>query len=108
MVMRRFFLLPSVILRGIPFARYQGQSVLVAETEQRFDVSRRWSLVGFAGYGRTFTEDDTFNKPQSVFNVGGGFRYLAARAFGIRTGIDIAMGPDSWGWYIVFGHNWNR
>jgi hypothetical protein len=103
-----FYLLPGIILRGIPFARYQGQAVLMAETEQRFDLNLRWSLVGFAGYGKTFTEDNIFNEQQQVYNVGGGFRYLVARSFGIRTGVDIAMGPDSWGWYIVFGHNWNR
>jgi hypothetical protein len=40
--------------------------------------------------------------------MGGGFRYLIARAFGIRTGIDIARGPEEWAWYIIFGHNWNR
>jgi hypothetical protein len=43
-----------------------------------------------------------------VYSVGGGFRYLIARQFGLRTGIDVAKGTDSWGWYIVLGHNWNR
>jgi hypothetical protein len=103
-----FYLYPSIILRGIPFGRYQGQAVLITETEQRFDLNKRWSVLGFAGYGRTFTGDDAYNDPQNIYNIGTGFRYLIARSFRIRTGIDVAMGPDSWGWYIVFGHNWNR
>jgi hypothetical protein len=36
------------------------------------------------------------------------FGILLHDLFRIRAGIDVAKGPDSWGWYIVFGHNWNR
>lgn len=103
-----FFLLPYVNLRGIPVARYQGESVLMLETEQRFDLNMRWSILGFMGYGHTNLKNELINQSENVYNLGGGFRYLIARAFKIRTGIDIAKGPDSWGWYIVFGHNWNR
>jgi hypothetical protein len=52
--------------------------------------------------------NESFGDAETAYNFGGGFRYLIARLFGIRAGIDIAKGPDSWGWYIVFGHNWNR
>jgi hypothetical protein len=52
--------------------------------------------------------DEHFDEAQTAYNFGGGFRYLIARAFKIRAGIDVAKGPDSFGWYIVFGHNWNR
>jgi hypothetical protein len=103
-----FYLLPFVNLRGIPVARYQGQQVYVAETEQRFDLNRRWSLVGFAGYGRTISDKVYLNLNENVYNYGAGFRYLIARVFNIRAGVDVAGGPDSWGWYIVFGHAWNR
>ncbi|MBZ5855999.1 BamA/TamA family outer membrane protein [Flavihumibacter profundi] len=103
-----FYLLPSITLRGIPAMRYQGQTTLVAETEQRFDLTRRWSLLGFIGYGKTIVKNDSYIEGSNVYNFGGGFRYLVARAFRARAGIDIAKGPDSWGWYIVFGHNWNR
>jgi hypothetical protein len=103
-----FYLLPSVNLRGVPAARFQGESVYVVETEQRFDVNLRWSLVGFAGYGKTVFRDSKVFEGDNVYSVGGGFRYLVARQFGLRTGIDVAKGSDSWGWYIVVGHNWNR
>ena len=88
--------------------RYQGRQTYVIETEQRFDLTGRWSLVGFAGYGKAIGENQSFSDGQNVFNVGTGFRYLIARVFKMRAGIDVAAGPDSWGWYINFGHAWNR
>ena len=103
-----FYLMPSINLRGIPAARYQGKTTLVVETEQRFDLDGRWSVLGFAGYGKTISPDESLFESQDVYSVGTGFRYLLARAFKVRTGIDVAWGPDSFGWYIVFGHNWNR
>ncbi len=103
-----FYLLPEINLRGIPNARYQGQNTLVLETEHRFDLNLRWSVVGFVGYGKAIEEDESFGEGKDVFAAGTGFRYLIARVFKMRMGIDIAKGTDSWGWYIVFGHNWNR
>ena len=103
-----FYLLPSIDLEGIPTARYQGETTLVLETEQRFDLSFRWSIVGFGGVGKTIGKDQTFNTGTTVYNYGTGFRYYLARAFGLRAGIDIAKGPDSWGYYLVFGQAWNR
>lgn len=103
-----FYMLPYISLRGIPAMRYQGQQTYVFETEQRFDFTGRWSLIGFAGYGKAISANESFSGGRNVFNVGTGFRYLVARVFKIRAGIDVAAGPDSWGWYINFGHAWNR
>jgi hypothetical protein len=95
-------------MRGIPMMRYQGQATVLFETEQRFDVTRRWSVVGFVGTGRTFS-DQEFMKDDNWHTAGGvGFRYLLARLFNLRMGIDIAAGPDQFAYYIVFGHYWNR
>jgi hypothetical protein len=58
--------------------------------------------------GKAIQRDQSFSEAKTVYNFGTGFRYLLARAFKLRAGIDIAKGPDSVGWYIVFGHNWNR
>jgi hypothetical protein len=43
-----------------------------------------------------------------VYGVGGGFRYLIARKFKLRMGVDIARGPEKWAYYIVFGNTWGR
>ncbi len=103
-----FYLKPFVDLEGIPAERYQGNSVFVAETEQRYDFTFRWSVVGFGGVGKTINDGENFNTGKLVYNYGTGIRYYLARAFGLRAGLDIAKGPDSWGYYIVFGQSWNK
>lgn len=103
-----FYLLPSLNMRGVPVARYQGATTALIETEQRYDFNLRWSVLAFAGAGKAIMRDESFSDAETIYNYGTGFRYLIARAFGVRTGIDVAWGPDSFGWYIVFGHNWNR
>ncbi len=103
-----FYLLPSVNLRGVPAARFQGNTTALIETEQRIDFNLRWSVVGFGGLAKAIAKNESFSDAQTIYNIGTGFRYLIARAFKIRAGIDIAKGTDSWGYYIVFGHNWNR
>jgi hypothetical protein len=96
-----FYALPYVALRGVPALRYQGNSAVVAETEIRWDFVPRWSAVGFAGAGAV----DAL--PNEVpWSVGAGFRYLVARAFGLRMGLDVARGPEEWAVYVVFGNEW--
>lgn len=101
-----FFLLPFISMRGIPVGRYQGRSTVVTEAEFRWDFVRRWSLVGFGGAGRAFDEWDEFGDTDTRWAGGAGFRYLIARKFGVRMGIDVARGPEVWAWYIVFGSMW--
>ncbi|MGC4000504.1 MAG: BamA/TamA family outer membrane protein [Anaeromyxobacter sp.] len=96
-----FYALPYVRLRGVPALRYQGNSVVVAETEVRWDIVRRWSAVGFAGVGAVDALRD-----EVPWSAGGGFRYLLASAFGLRMGLDVARGPEDWAWYVVFGNPW--
>jgi hypothetical protein len=99
---------PFLIMRGIPIMRYQGRQTLIFETEERFDISPRWSMVGFVGTGRTFS-DSEYMEDNTWHTAGGvGFRYLVARMFKLRMGVDIAVGPDQFAYYIVFGHYWNR
>jgi hypothetical protein len=104
-----FYYYPYLVMRGVPMMRYQGEKTLLFETEQRFDVTRRWSLVGFVGTGRTFS-DSKYMEDNSWHTAGGvGFRYLLARLFRLRMGVDIAMGPDSqFAYYIILGHYWNK
>jgi hypothetical protein len=103
-----FYLLPGINLRGIPAARYQGKTSIVTEAELRWDVYRRWSLMGYGGLASAFNDwDQAFAKPV-VYSYGTGFRYLLARKFKLRMGVDVAKGPEDWAYYIVFGSNWLR
>jgi len=103
-----FYLLPGINLRGIPAARYQGKTSIVTEAELRWDVYKRWSLMGYGGLASAFNDwDKAFAKPV-VYSYGTGFRYLLARKFKLRMGVDVAKGPEDWAYYIVFGSNWLR
>lgn len=103
-----FYYYPTLIMRGIPVMRYQGKQTLLVETEQRFDLNLRWSLVGFVGAGKAFSDSEYMGDDQWHAAGGAGFRYLVARLFKLRMGLDLAVGPDQLAYYIVFGHYWNR
>ncbi len=98
---------PFVPLRGIPAFRYQGDQVIVIETEERWDFARRWSLVGFAGVGKGYNTGPIIEDTDWAYSVGAGFRYLLARKYNIYSGLDVARGPEQWAVYIQFGHYWN-
>jgi hypothetical protein len=101
-----FYMLPFIEMRGIPSARYQGKVVLLSELETRFDIKKRWSLIAFGGTGVAFDEWSKFSEASFQFSYGTGGRYLLARKFKLRVGIDVAHGPNTWAYYIVFGSNW--
>ncbi|MEN2486340.1 BamA/TamA family outer membrane protein [Flavobacterium sp. B11] len=103
-----FYLQPGINMRGIPAARYMGKTSIVSELEFRWDLYRRWSLMGFGGLASAFNDwDQAFAKPV-VYSYGTGFRYLIARKFKLRMGVDVAKGNEEWAYYIVFGSNWMR
>jgi len=102
-----FYARPFISLRGIPALRYQGENVLTAETEWRWNVVKRWSLVGFIGAGDAMKYYSDFGKNLKVAG-GTGFRYLLAKQYGLHAGIDVARGPEDWTWNITVGSNWMR
>lgn len=103
-----FFAKPYIELRGIPAMRYQGDLTLSLETEQMVNITPRWSLVGFGGMGNTYESFNDYKAEEFVWNAGGGFRYLVARLFGLKMGLDVARGPEDWAVYVVFGSAWLR
>jgi len=103
-----FYMLPYVDLRGIPAMRYQGRHVLSTEAELRWDFSPRWSLVGFAGAGWTSAGNVSDLGQSGTYPAGGfGFRYLIARVFHLRTGIDVGFGEEGASVYFTTGNAWN-
>ena len=103
-----FYLLPYIDMRGIPVARYQGNADILSEIELRWDLKFRWSLMLYSGAGKAFDEWSEFDDADWVWSYGTGFRYLLAREFKLRVGIDVARGPGTWAYYIVFGSNWRK
>ncbi len=103
-----FYVKPYIDMRGIPADRYQGNAAVLSELELRWDFLLRWSAVAFTGVGKAFDEWSDFGSADWVASYGAGFRYLLARKFKLRMGVDIARGPDKWAYYIIFGSNWLR
>jgi hypothetical protein len=99
-----FWARPSVSLRGIARGRYTGDRAGTLESEVRWDFSRRWSVVGFGGAGWNVDRDGDTSR--WVGGGGLGFRYLLARAFGMRGGVDLAWGEDGFAVYLTTGSAW--
>lgn len=103
-----FYLLPFINMRGIPVARYQGNTIGLGETEWRWDFTSRFSMIGFAGAGKAVMEGDSWSEASWKASGGAGARYLIARKLKLRMGMDVARGPEQWAYYFVFGTSWVR
>jgi hypothetical protein len=101
-----FYLLPYLDMRGLPIFRYQGKADVLTELEARWDFVNRWSLMLYSGAGKAFDDWNDFGSAEWITTIGTGFRYVIARKFKLRMGIDVAKGPEQWAYYIVFGSNW--
>ncbi len=101
-----FYAVPFIELRGIPYLRYQGERVAVAELEARWNLDGRWSLVGFGGAGRASGRDGDLGSADTRWAGGVGVRYLIARAMGLHVGLDVARGPEEGAFYLVIGSAW--
>ncbi len=101
-----FFQQPFIDMRGIPAGRYQDERAAVSELELRYNLTHRWSAVGFVGAGRAWGKRDGFADVSSVVSKGVGFRYLLAKRLGLYVGLDYAWGPEEGVPYIQVGSAW--
>ena len=101
-----FYLEPFVNLEGIAAMRYQGPTAATVEIRGGVDVTPRWSVLGFAGAGRTADSISDLSSADTHSAYGAGFRYLLARRLGMRVGIDVAKGPEETYWYLIVGSAW--
>lgn len=101
-----FFAQPYVDLRGISQAKFQDRNQLTGEMELRYNVTPRWSVLGFGGVGKAYGNLHSFSDAPTAFGFGTGFRYLIARKLGVSMGIDVAHGPGQNAFYIQVGSAW--
>ncbi len=102
-----FYLRPFIALRGAQLMRYQGDHVAQIEAELRWQLWKRFSLVGFAGAGLAWNDFKRVENTLDVVTGGMGFRYELARKYGLHMGVDVAFGPDA-AIYVQFGSAWIR
>ena len=103
-----FYLRPFIYMRGAPIMRYQGEETAQVETELRWQFWKRFSLVGFAGFGAAWNDFEHFDNTVTVVTGGGGFRYELARKYGIHMGLDVGFSEDEAAVYIQVGSAWIR
>ena len=103
-----FYLRPYISLRGVPVMRYQGEETAQVEAELRWQLWKRFSLVGFVGAGGAWNHFERFSNSVTVVTGGAGFRYEIARKYGLHMGVDVAFGPGSSAIYVQFGSAWAR
>jgi hypothetical protein len=101
-----FYAKPFIDMRGIAAMRYQADNVGLGEVEVRYNIDERWTVLGFAGTGKAVDNDDSVSDSKWQSAQGAGFRYLMARQLGMRTGIDVAKGPEEWTVYLQMGGAW--
>jgi Omp85 superfamily domain len=103
-----FYALPFIDLRGVAKAEYIGQYMAEEEMELRWQLWKRFSLVGFTGLGGVWNNFDHFNSKEGVVTGGTGIRYELARRYGLHLGADVAFGPRDTAFYIQIGSAWFR
>jgi outer membrane protein assembly factor BamA len=109
-----FYLYPSINLRGVPTMKYQGEKTALYEAQLRWEFMPRWSGLVFGGIAKAYGKDKflpdlietSFNDAKIVYSKGIGFRYLIAKSFGLRVGVDIASSNEDEAFYIQFGTAW--
>jgi hypothetical protein len=101
-----FYQFPYVEMRGIPAARYQDENTALVEAELRWNLNRRWALLGFAGAGRAWGREHDFSEADTAGTWGVGVRRLVARRLGLYLGVDVARGPEETAFYIQAGSAW--
>lgn len=98
-----FYAKPFVDLRGVPAMRYQGNAILLAETQWRCVLYKDISVLGFVGAAKAMSKKVNFKDAELIYNYGGGARYALKKLFGIRVGADAAWSNDDFAWYISVG-----
>lgn len=101
-----FFSYPFIDMRGVKAMEFQGDSVVLGELELSWKINPRWSLIGFAGAGRTFQSSELYDT-ENVYSKGFGFRYLGAKKLGLQMGLDVAFGPEDTAFYLQVGSSWS-
>ncbi len=94
---------PDIELRGIARNRYQGTSTASIESQVTYSFTNRWSSSVFAGLGSATDSTNELFSEGNHYAYGVGFRYLIARRYGLKVGIDIAKSEEDNALYIQVG-----
>lgn len=90
-----FYLLQQLgsdeMMRGYYSGRYRDQNMVVTQAELRYRFMNRFGVIGFAGTGKVF-ENNNFSLNNLKPNYGFGARYFFDAAKGLSLRIDYGFG----------------
>lgn len=102
-----FFYVPYIDMRGLQVQKFSGNVTMLGEGEVRMTVLTRWTGIAFAGIGSAAKDWGDLSNARIAGGGGVGFRYLLAKKFGIRSGVDVAVGTGGKPlFYLQNGATW--
>lgn len=90
-------------LRGFPATDYMGLSSAMAEVEARWQFSRRWGGVAFAGAGRVRDSFRIIDGDDGVPSFGVGVRLMVSENNRVNLRLDYGRTTDSDAIYLFVG-----
>lgn len=82
-------------LRGFSLTDYLGSNTLIGQFETRWQMSKRWGLVGFVGSGYVGGSLNDINEREGIPSYGAGVRFMVLPAKRVNIRLDFAWSTDS-------------
>jgi outer membrane protein assembly factor BamA len=95
----------GVDLRGYVGGRFRDERMATVQAEYRWKFSKRWGVVGFAGFGEVAPSWSDFNLDDVLPSAGVGVRFKLSKTTGLNLSVDYAVGKDSDAWYFYVGES---
>ena len=92
----------STDLRGYPGGRYRDRMMYALQTEYRWQVSDKWILTGFAGFGEVAGSVSDFGD-DFLPAVGVGGRFVISQKHRVSLSADVGVGNDGAEFYFGVG-----
>ena len=93
----------TIKLRGFSVTDYLGKVSASSQAEARWQLSKRWGVVGFAGVGYFGSSFNEFRSRESIPSYGAGVRFTVLPAKRINLRVDFARSRDDEAVHISVG-----
>lgn len=90
-------------MRGYYQGRFRDDNLLLAQTELRFNIFRRWGGAVFASSAVLGNQKDILRLNDPKFTYGTGVRFTANRRDHLNIRLDYALGKDGGNFYFTIG-----
>lgn len=90
----------SNMMRGYYAGRYRDNNLLAVQAEVRQQLSRKWALAAFGGYGEVMKEMKAFSLYQLHSSVGGGFRRRLSKTEKVSLRMDVGFANGRPNFYV--------